>query len=156
MFVALLCTASSNLVLNFTEAKAGGSPSFKSLLGTWGGGGILKLNDGSSARIQCNGYYTGGGTQLGMVIRCTNKDQKIEMRSKLSLNSNQISGKWEERTYNAEGQIFGKISKTRISMKISGSIEGSMNVRYSRTSQTVTIKTNNASLRSIKINLKRR
>lgn len=154
-FIALVCITISSLALNIADATAK-THSFKTLLGTWGGSGLFKNQNGTSTRIQCNGYYTGGGTQLGMVIRCSNKDQKIEMRSKLSLNSNRVSGKWEERTYNAEGQINGKITKTKINMSITGAIEGTMKVQYSRTRQKITIRTNNASLRSVVITLRRR
>lgn len=146
----------SSVFLGIAEGHAKKSPSLKALLGSWGGSGVLKLESGKSERIRCNGYYTGGGSQLGMVIRCTSKDQKIEMRSKLSLNADRISGNWEERTYNAEGQINGRITSTKMNMSISGSITGTMNVQYSRTRQNVSIRTNNVGLQKVDIVLTRR
>ena len=84
-----------------------GSP-FSTLLGSWGGSGEYQLNDGTRERVSCNAYYTGGGSQLGMVIRCTSQGAKaIEIRSKLSNSGGRISGSWEERTYNAEGTASG-------------------------------------------------
>lgn len=138
------------------EAHAAKASPVKLLLGSWGGGGIMKLTDGSSERIRCNGYYTGGGTQLGMVIRCTSSSNKVEMRSKLSLNSNRISGSWEERTFNAEGQLSGKISGQKMNMSISGAVVGTMNVKFSKRQQIVTIRTNNIEMKSLNITLKRK
>lgn len=138
------------------QAHAAKASPVKLLLGSWGGGGIMKLTDGSSERIRCNGYYTGGGTQLGMVIRCTSSSNKVEMRSKLSLNANRISGSWEERTFNAEGQLSGKISGQKMNMSISGAVVGSMNVKFSKRQQVVTIRTNNIEMKSLNITLKRK
>lgn len=153
--IAFLVIAALTASLTITKVNAGGSPSIGVLLGSWGGGGILKLTDGSSKRIRCNGYYTGGDTQLGMVIRCTGGDQKIEMRSKLSVNASNVSGSWEERTYNAVGSINGTITSNTINMSISGSVVGSMNVKYSRSRQSVSINTNNIGMRSVNITLSR-
>ena len=147
--------AVSLLIISSTIQTAKASP-VKNLLGSWSGGGIIKLSDGSSERIRCNGYYTGGGTQLGMVIRCTSSGNKVEMRSKLSLNNNRISGSWEERTFNAEGQLSGKISGQKMNMSISGAVVGSMSVQFSKSQQRVLINTSNIDMKSLNITLKRK
>ena len=76
---------------------------FDTLLGSWRGSGQIGLNDGRRERLTCNAYYTGGGSQLGMAIRCQSDTSNVEIRSKLSLSGGRISGTWEERTFNARG-----------------------------------------------------
>lgn len=137
-------------------APAQAAKSIKILLGSWGGSGTMKLQDGSSERIGCTGYYTGGGSQLSMVIRCTNDNQKIEIRSKLSVNANKLSGNWEEVTYNATGQINGKISGNKIKFSIQGAVSGTMSVKFSKYSQKINIETNNIGMSSVDITLRRK
>ncbi len=138
-----------------SSAAQAASP-FKTLLGTWGGTGIFELKSGTKERITCNAYYTGGESQLGMNIRCSSDNQKIEMRSKLSLADGKITGKWEERTFNAEGNIKGKAGKKKIKLNISGAVSGSMNVSFSRVRQQVMINTEGTDLKIVNITLTRR
>jgi hypothetical protein len=57
---------------------------FDVLLGSWRGTGQIVLSDGKAERLKCNAYYTGGGSQLGMAIRCQSESSNVEIRSKLS------------------------------------------------------------------------
>jgi hypothetical protein len=128
---------------------------FNTLLGSWGGTGEYSLADGSRERIKCNAYYTGGGSQLGMAIRCSSGNNKIEIRSKLNNSGGRITGNWEERTYNAEGTATGQATGDRITLQISGAVSGNMSVSYTAKSQTVSIATTNIALRSVNITLNR-
>jgi len=134
-------------------AEANPSP-FDTLLGSWRGSGTVQLNSGKE-RLSCNAYYTGGGTQLGMAIRCKSDTSTVEIRSKLSLSGSRITGNWEERTYNAEGSATGTATPSRISITVSGSITGSMVVNFSRTRQSVSISTQGSPLQRVSINLTR-
>ncbi len=49
-----------------------------------GGSGQITMSDGKQERLKCNAYYTGGGSQLGMAIRCQSESSNVEIRSKLS------------------------------------------------------------------------
>jgi hypothetical protein len=128
---------------------------FDTLIGSWGGSGSFKLEGGKTERIKCNAYYTGGGAQLGMVVRCAGQSNNIEIRSKLSYSGNRLSGNWEERTFNAEGVVSGQITSSRLSLGISGAVSGSMNVSYSHSRQDVTIATQGIPLQSVNISLSR-
>lgn len=127
---------------------------FDTLLGTWRGSGTVRLNTGTE-RLSCNAYYTGGGQRLGMAIRCTSPSGKVEIRSKLSLSGNQLSGNWEERTYNASGVASGTANPGKLNIRVSGSIRGSMVVNYSRSSQSVSISTSGSPLQGVSIRLTR-
>ncbi len=131
-----------------------GNP-FSTLLGSWGGSGEYRLQDGTTQRVKCNAYYTGGGTQLGMVIRCSSDTNKIEIRSKLSSSGGRITGSWEERTYNAEGNASGSAAGDKINLQISGAVNGTMQVAYTASRQSVSISTQGVALRSVNITLGR-
>ena len=93
-------------------SKANPSP-FDTLLGSWGGSGEIRLDKGRKERIKCNAYYTGGGSDLGLAIRCQSDNYKIEIRSKLSYSGGRLSGNWEERTFNASGTALEPLRPTR-------------------------------------------
>lgn len=147
LLIGLLVAAPSQTVV------AASSP-FDTLLGSWRGGGTVQLKSGKE-RLSCNAYYTGGGNQLGMAIRCKSETSNVEIRSKLSLSGSRITGNWEERTYNAEGSATGTATPGKISIRVSGSITGSMVVSYSRSRQSVSISTSGSPLQRVSISLTR-
>ena len=132
---------------------AAASP-FDSLLGTWRGSGTMRLKSGTE-RLSCNAYYTGGGKQLGLAIRCSSPSGKVEIRSRLSLSGNRLSGNWEERTYNASGAASGTANPGRLNIRVSGTVRGSMIVNYSKSSQSVSISTSGSALQGVSIRLTR-
>lgn len=135
-------------------SQADPSP-FDTLLGSWGGTGEIRLDKGRKERIKCSAYYTGGGSELGMAIRCQSDNYKIEIRSKLSYSGGRLSGNWEERTFNASGSASGTASPSNIRLSISGGVSGTMNVSYSKTSQSVSIATQGVALQGVSITLGR-
>jgi len=144
------------MALAVSAAPAAAEPTFAPLLGTWGGGGTYKLQDGTSEKIRCDAYYTGSGSQLGIAVRCTGQTNKIEMRSKLTANGSSLSGNWEERTYNADGTVSGKLSESSIALSITGGVSGSMHIRYDKSTQNVSIQTAGTPLKSVTISLSRK
>jgi len=153
---ALIAIVVLPLLVLFGAHQATADPGpFNGLLGSWGGTGEYSLDDGTRERIKCNAYYTGGGSQLGMAIRCSSDNNKIEIRSKLNSSGGRVSGHWEERTYNAEGDAGGTATADRITLQISGAVSGNMSVAYTASSQTVTITTQGTALRGVNITLAR-
>jgi hypothetical protein len=75
----------------FAPASEAAANPFDTLLGSWRGSGQIVLSDGRRERLTCNAYYTGGGSQLGMAIRCQSDTSNVEIRSKLSLSGGRIS-----------------------------------------------------------------
>lgn len=151
--ILLATVALVGLFMVTPSQKVEASP-FDTLLGTWRGSGKVQLNSGME-RLTCNAYYTGGGSQLGMAIRCKSDSSNVEIRSKLSLSGTRITGNWEERTYNASGSASGTAKPGRISITVSGSIRGSMVVNYSSSRQSVSISTSGSPLQKVSINLTR-
>jgi hypothetical protein len=144
------------LVFYSSRLCAADASLFDALLGSWRGSGIYELEDGTKERISCDAYYTGGGSQLGMAIRCTSEGAKaIEIRSTLSESAGHISGDWEERTYNAEGAASGTVTSSNITLEISGSVTGTMRVSYTRAHQSVSVSTQGVALKSVTVDLNR-
>jgi protein-disulfide isomerase len=113
------------------------------------------MTDGRSERILCNAYYSGGASQLSMAIRCKSDTQSIDMRSKLAESGGKLTGNWEERTYNAEGAATGTVTPTKMTLAISGAVNGSMVVDVTKTRHTVTIATTGTALKSVSVTLNR-
>lgn len=150
---ALAIAAAGSLL---ASAPASANPTFAPLLGSWGGSGTYRLQDGTSEKLKCDAYYTGTGSQLGIAVRCSGASNKIEMRCKLTANGTALSGNWEERTYNAEGAVTGTLSDTKLSFSISGGVSGSMSITYDKTKQSVAIATQGIPLKSVTVNLSRK
>ena len=132
--MASLCAFSGGL---------GAASLFVALEGTWQGGGQVKMENGSTEKIKCKGYYNAksGGSGLGVAIDCANASVRINMRANLLDAGGKISGTWEEREFNQAGEITGKATADKLSLTFAGGISGTMSISTSGTSQTVLIST---------------
>jgi len=151
----LACVAA--LVGAFATPASADGP-FAGLTGTWRGAAEVRLQSGTSETLKCFAYYTpkGSGEELGLAIRCASASNKIELRAQLAATGGKVSGRWEERTYNAAGDVSGSAQEGRLSLTIDGgAFKGSMAVRTIGTSQTVSIKTEGIALLGVNINLSR-
>jgi hypothetical protein len=139
-----------------TPARAEGP--FSPFSGSWSGSGRIQLDSGATEPIRCRAYYTpkDGGEGLGMAIRCASASYKIELRSQLQSSGGQVSGSWEERTFNAAGQVTGRVSATNINLSvIGGGLTASMSVATHGSNQSVGISTTGSGLKRVEINLSR-
>lgn len=131
---------------------------FAALDGSWSGRGSVRFSDGKSERIACRAYYNpkSAGAELGLAIRCASVSYKIEIRASLLNNNGRLTGRWEERTFNASGEVTGRASVGNIKMDIAGGgLTASMSVSYGRSKQAVSISTEGSSLRGVDISLSR-
>ncbi len=131
---------------------------FEGLEGSWSGTGKIHFEGGQSEQIRCTAYYTlsDGGGRLGLAIRCASASNKIELRGRLAHNGGQVAGNWEERTFNAEGTATGRAIDGGVTLRLSGTVSGSMSVSVARGRQTVAISTQGSGLRGVQITLNRR
>ncbi|MEZ5899949.1 MAG: hypothetical protein R3D51_10700 [Hyphomicrobiaceae bacterium] len=137
-------------------ARAAENP-FPALAGTWNGSGTATLEGGKKESLRCKGYYTngGGGSALGLSIRCANSSTKIELRANLNYSDGAVSGNWEERTYNQSGTVSGRASNNKLSLAISGGINGSLSLSLSGRQHSVAVSTGGSTLKAINISMTR-
>lgn len=130
---------------------------FPALAGTWSGSGTATLEGGKTETLRCKGYYTngGGGTALGLSIRCANASAKVELRANLNYADGAVSGSWEERTYNQSGTVTGRAASNKLSLLISGGITGSMSVSLAGRQHSVAVSTGGSTLKGINISMSR-
>jgi hypothetical protein len=124
------------------NASAAETSTVATLAGSWGGTGRISYTDGTSEGIRCNAYYSASGNQLTMAIQCKSDSNALHVRSKLRIDGSRVSGDWEERTFNANGNGSGRVSGNSMSLNLTGGgFNGSMSVNYSKASHSVTIAT---------------
>jgi hypothetical protein len=146
------------LLLAALASPASADGPFAGLTGTWRGAAEVRLQSGSSEMLRCFAYYTpkGTGAELGLAIRCASASNKIELRAQLTAEAGKVSGRWEERTYNAAGDVSGQAQEGRLNLSIEGgAFKGSMAVHTTGASQSVLIKTEGIALEGVNINLSR-
>jgi hypothetical protein len=150
--LALVGVATVGLSTNPAAADA----SLDILAGSWRGDGTMSFESGETENISCNGYYKGAGT-LSVVIRCKGTSSNFELRSKLESNGDKVSGSWEERTYNATGDVSGTASAGKLNVQFSGSLTGSLDMTFSSSSQSVSVSvgTKGAGIKGVRVSLSR-
>lgn len=150
--LALISAAAVGLTTNSASAEAG----LDVLAGTWHGGGTMSFESGEAESISCNGYYK-GVANLSIVIRCKGSSSNFELRSKLDSNGDKVSGSWEERTYNATGDVSGTVSGGKLNVQFSGSLAGSLEMSFSSSSQSISVSvgTKGAGIKGVNVSLSR-
>ncbi|MFM9941821.1 MAG: hypothetical protein ACKVP7_20240 [Hyphomicrobiaceae bacterium] len=129
---------------------------FAGLNGNWKGNGQIRLANGSTEALKCVAYYTpkDSGASVGLAIRCASASNKIELRANLVFQGGRISGTWEERVFNAAGEVTGQTTGNRMTLAIAGGgFSGSMAVSTTGSSQTVSITTDGIGLKGVNISL---
>lgn len=144
------------LSMSAGSASAAENP-FPSLVGAWSGSGVATLDSGKTENMRCKGYYTGNGAEgLGVAIRCANASSNIDLRANLTYANGSVSGSWEERTYNAAGNVAGKASANKVNLSITGGgLTASMAVSINGSSHQVSISTQGTGLKGVNISLTR-
>ena len=125
---------------------------FDALLGSWSGSGQIRYEDGRAESVRCSAYYTEGGQRLRLAIRCRSASNEIEVRGLLAQRGDNVSGTWEERTFNVSGEVTGRITSSQLTLAITGgAFSGSMSVSLGGVRQTVVISTQGISMRSVNV-----
>jgi hypothetical protein len=153
---AAISSAPLAMALAAIATPAAAQTPFNALAGSWSGGGQIRLGDGRTERLSCRANYNprAGGSSMGMSIRCASPSYRIELRSSLQYAAGgQVSGTWEERSFNQAGTISGRASSGALNMSFSGNINGSLNVSYSGSSQRVSITTGGNGFSSVSLSL---
>lgn len=111
------------------------------LEGRWSGWGSVVMASGASEQVRCVVRYTaeGGGT-LRQSLRCASASTRVDAEAELKLSGGEVSGKWSERTYAAEGGVRGRASGAGLSLTIEGDhFSAAMAVTTAGCKQSITI-----------------
>jgi hypothetical protein len=131
---------------------------FGSMSGYWIGPGRIEFDAGTSEALLCKAYYaTPHQTdRLSIVLRCASPSQKIELRAQLIADGPNLTGTWEERTYNASGTVTGQVKDQQISLSIDGGgFTATMQVIQDEGQQSVSITTQGVGFKKVSVSLTR-
>lgn len=153
-------SAAAVAVFSITVAasgSAGATSPFTGLSGSWSGGGQIRLENGRSEAIRCSAHYAPrGGAAVGLALRCASASNRIELRASLASRGDRVSGNWEERSYNASGNVSGVAAGNSLRLSISGgALSGFMVVTTNGGSQSISVRTDTTALRGVNISLRR-
>lgn len=129
---------------------------FTDFYGTWSGRGNAVFNGGARESLMCKAYYTGKNSNLKLALRCASQSNKIDMRAALTGNGQDITGTWEERTFNAQGSVEGSLKGKRLQVTLDGGITGTLILSLGSDSQLVSLNTEGATLTGVHLKLTRR
>lgn len=92
------------------------------LEGRWSGWGSIVMAGGASEQVRCVVQYAagdGGGT-LRQSLKCASASTRVDAEAELRLVGGEVSGKWSEHTYKAEGSVRGRASEAGLNLTIEG------------------------------------
>ena len=81
---------------------------FTGLAGTWGGGGTVALEDGSTERIRCRASYRVSGPRMTLVLTCASDAYKFGLEADVVAEGSAISGTWSETSRGVSGVLQGR------------------------------------------------
>ena len=131
---------------------------FSAIPGFWIGPGRIEFSEGASEALVCKAYYatTDQTSRLSIVLRCASPSQKIELRAQLLAQGPNLTGIWEERTYNASGTVTGQATDQKITLSIEGGgFTGTMLVVQDGGHQSVSITAQGVGFKKVSVSLTR-
>jgi hypothetical protein len=130
---------------------------FSAMSGFWIGPGRIEFDGGSSEALLCKAYYaTDQAKRLSIVLRCASRSNKIELRAKLTAGGSNLTGTWEERTFNASGTATGRAMDGKITLSIDGGgFTAAMLVIQDSGHQSVSITAKGVGFKAVSVSLSR-
>lgn len=90
-----------------SESKAQSGP-FAPMAGSWSGGGVVTLDDGSTERIRCRAKYAPIGPTMEMSLTCASDAYKFNLAASVKAEGSAITGSWSEASRNISGSLQGR------------------------------------------------
>lgn len=131
--------------------------SLTDLPGKWSGWGQIQLANGNIERVKCIAEYAvKGGTSVQQNLRCASQSYKIDATAKLNVANGEVSGDWEEKSYQAIGSVAGKAKGGNFDLSIQGLVfSASMAVATNGCKQSINITPQGFDVSKISIGLGR-
>jgi len=94
-------------VLFSAPAQAQSGP-FAGMAGTWAGGGVVTLDDGSKERIRCRATYAVAGPSMTMTLTCASEAYKFQLSANVVDQGGAVTGTWSEASRAISGTLQGR------------------------------------------------
>ena len=103
------------------SAPVSASP-LSDLQGRWSGWGSVQMSNGTREQVKCVATYflKDGGSSVSQNLRCASSSYKIDAAANYVLKGDQVSGRWEERTWSAVGSVSGRMTDKGFNLAIQG------------------------------------
>ena len=131
---------------------------FGGMAGSWAGGGMLTMSDGSAERLRCRASYDvgGTGTDLKLQLKCASASYNFDLGSNVAYQDGRITGTWNEASHNVHGAITGHANGGRIEAAVNGqSFAGNLSLTTRGNQQTISIRTQGTDITSVTLALNR-
>jgi hypothetical protein len=137
-------------------SAANAAEAFDALKGSWSGSGSASFAGGGTEKLRCTARYSGGGTNLGLSLKCASASAQINLSGSIGANGNKVSGDWNESSFGQSGAVNGTTSGGTVRMRISGSMSGYLTLNVSGNRHTVAISSQGSTLAGVNVSLGRR
>lgn len=138
-------------------AEAASGP-FAGIDGRWSGNGVITISSGTKENLKCRVQYhvQKDGHIVSQTLRCASDSYKFESNAYVDHSNGQITGRWDELTYQVTGAISGKFASGKIEATVVGTgFTAGFDVLLRGDRQTVNIRPTNAEVTDVKIDLRR-
>ncbi|OKO69536.1 hypothetical protein [Bradyrhizobium sp. AS23.2] len=123
-----------------SESKAQSGP-FAPMAGSWNGGGVVTLDDGSTERIRCRAKYAPIGPTMEMSLTCASDAYKFHLGANVRAEGSSITGSWSEASRNISGSLQGRGGGGNFEVVVSAAgFNANIALRTSGNKQTVTMR----------------
>ncbi|MCP3370749.1 hypothetical protein [Bradyrhizobium cajani] len=123
-----------------TESNAQSGP-FAPMAGSWSGGGVVTLDDGSTERIRCRAKYAPIGPTMEMSLTCASDAYKFILGANVRAEGSAITGSWSEASRNISGSLQGRGGGGNFEVAVSAAgFNANLMLRTSGNKQTVTLR----------------
>jgi len=153
--LCLLVLLAANLSWSAGHAQTG---PFSELTGAWTGGGHLLVKDGGKEAIRCRATYSvgSGGTTLEQSLRCASDSYRFDLTTQVTASGNSLAGSWKETSRDINGNISGRVNGSNIEGLVEANgFSGSLSVRTTGKTQTISIRSQNTDFHGVDVSLKR-
>jgi len=132
---------------------------FTAMAGSWSGGGVVDLSDGTQERLRCRASYNvgGAGDELHLSLRCASASYNFDLASNVQYRGGEIYGDWSEASRNVSGTISGRAASGRIEAAASGqSFTAGLSLTTRGNRQTVSIRPQGTNITGVSLAMDRR
>jgi hypothetical protein len=123
--------------------------------GYWTGNGEVTMANGAVEQLKCVATYRNAAQNIRQQLRCASQAYSISSTADLTVAGEAVKGKWEEKTYAANGEINGHVtSDGGMSLSIKGpTFTAEMLVAHTACKQAIDITPTGADVSKIKMQL---